>query len=274
MIRVRDLMHRGLVVCAGSTTLGELAAQLVKASVHALVVVDDTGRPAGVVTDTDLLAGEWLAADAKALEALKRVRADELMSVPPDTIDADDPIEAAVDRLASRRIGRLLVAEGGEAVGVLAVSDVIRYLGRQEVVERRSVGDVMTHGMVVCRPETPVVACARLMTERHSRSVLVVERDGRAVGVVTGLDVLPAALGEAGTIERFMRPPLTVTPDVTLRAAADLMLAHETNRLVVVEAGSPAPLPLGLVSSMDIVAEMAAPRSVWREAGGAVAPAS
>ncbi len=264
MTRVRELMHEGLHACAGSATLGEIAARLVDFTVHALVVVDAGGSVVGIVSDTDLLAGEWLAADDRALEALKLVRADELMSAPPDAIDADEEIGAAAERLAAQRIGRLLVTEGGEFVGVLAVSDVIRHLAQQDVVSRRAVADVMTHGMVVCRPHTPAAACARLMSERHSRAVVVVQADGRAVGVVSGLDLLAAAGGAAGDVSELMKPPLTITPDATLRAAADCMLEHETHRLVVVEAANPAALPLGIVSSMDIVAEMAAPQSVWR----------
>jgi CBS domain-containing protein len=58
-------------------------------------------------------------------------------------------------------------------------------------------------------------------------------------------------------------PALTTTADASLSEAADLMLAHEVHRLFVVD-GADEGLPLGLVSTADIMVEMASPGSVWR----------
>ena len=55
-----------------------------------------------------------------------------------------------------------------------------------------------------------------------------------------------------------------IGPQDSLQSAADIMLEKAVNRLVVVDPDKLTTLPLGLVSSMDIVAEMAAPDSVWR----------
>jgi CBS domain-containing protein len=61
-----------------------------------------------------------------------------------------------------------------------------------------------------------------------------------------------------------MHPPLTIGPDATLREAADTMLQHHIHRLIVVDPAYPAGMPLGLISTSDIVIEMAAPGSVWQ----------
>jgi len=42
------------------------------------------------------------------------------------------------------------------------------------------------------------------------------------------------------------------------------MLEHEIHRLVVVDPAAPDAVPLGVVATTDIVAEMAEPGSVWR----------
>jgi hypothetical protein len=39
----------------------------------------------GVITDFDLLAGEWLSADRQSLSAMRKMTAGELMSSPVDT---------------------------------------------------------------------------------------------------------------------------------------------------------------------------------------------
>ena len=82
--------------------------------------------------------------------------------------------------------------------------------------------------------------------------------------MLTGTDLLALYRGDTDqTVAELMRPPLTIGPDASLREAADRMLEHEVHRLVVDEDDG-ARMPLGLNSTFDIVAEMAAPGSVWR----------
>ncbi len=115
--------------------------------------------------------------------------------------------------------------------------------------------------------ETPIVAVARAMHERRSRLVVVGDRRGSPLGVLTGFDLLSLYDGDAetpgGTVAELMHPPITIGPDATLREAADQML-EQVYRLVVVDPEDPARIPLGLISTSGIVAEMAAPDSVWQ----------
>jgi CBS domain-containing protein len=261
-LRVSDLMHRGIVICPPHTPLGEAAAMLIRERVHAIFVADADGVPTGIVSDTDLLSGEWLSRDEERLDVMRSMTAGELKTEPPATIDIDAPLVEAARVLATEGISRLLVTEGGEPVGVLSVSDLVRSLAHASV-GRGAVADVMSRAFVACLPDVPVPALARAMSERRSRSVVVLDRDGRAVGVVTGRDLLPF-IGDAAdtTAETLMHPPLTITPAATLAEAADAMLRHEVHRLVVMEDGSR--VPLGIVSTWDVLAEMAEPGSVWQ----------
>jgi CBS domain-containing protein len=59
---VGELRHRGLVACRPDTPLASVAALLVEHRIHSAVVAAEGGEPLGVVSDTDLLAGEWLGA--------------------------------------------------------------------------------------------------------------------------------------------------------------------------------------------------------------------
>src|SRR3989304_3005611 len=53
---VRDLMRSGLITCPKGVSLGEAAALLTRHRVHALVVVDGAGPPAGVLSLSDFVA--------------------------------------------------------------------------------------------------------------------------------------------------------------------------------------------------------------------------
>jgi CBS domain-containing protein len=263
--RVKDVMTRGTISCAPTTPIPEVARLMAEHRIHAVFVLD-SGSPVGVVSDVDLLAGEWLATDAESLQVLRTTTAGQLMTAPVETIGLEAAVEEAKRRMGELRIARLLVCDGdGRAAGVLSVTDLVR-AASLPAPRRRVVGDVMSHAFVTSRPDAPMSSAVRAMSERRSRSIVVIEQ-GRAIGVLTGGDVVQAyatAREAVGVVRDFMTSPVvTTTPDVPLPKAVDRMLEREIHRLVVVDPEAPEE-PVGIISTSDIVAEMADERSVWQ----------
>ncbi len=269
MTIVRDLMREGVISCGPKATLGDVAQLLVERRIHAAFVVDDNSEPVGVISDFDLLSGEWLGSNRERLDAMRSIEAQDMLTAPVETIDVMADAAEAADRLQGLRLARLLVTESGRAIGVISISDLVAALGNVGG-QRDCVADVMSHGIVTCPPETPLRSAARAMTERRSRSLVVLAADGRPLGIVTGHDLLSlyGAKGDGATVRDVMSSSLlTASPELPLREAADLMLKHEVHRLIVVDPAKPDAPPLGIVSTSDIVAEMADPQSVWRGKG-------
>jgi CBS domain-containing protein len=240
---------------------------LIQHRLHALIVADRDHRPLGIISDFDLLAAEWLSTDEESLAAMRAMTAGELMTIPIDAIEADAPANHAAERMRSEGISRLLVTDAGKPVGVISISDLVASMAQAAGPERGTVADVMSRAILVCRDSTPLPDVARGMTDARYRSVLVVDPQGRPLGVISGLDLL-GYCGEAGcadvTAARVMHQALTISPRATLREAADLMIENHHHRLVVVDPEHPQSMPLGVISSYDIVNEMAQPGSVWR----------
>lgn len=262
--RVHELMHHGLITCGPDLTLGQVARRLYQGGIHALVVADAQGKPLGMISDFDLLTGEWLSADDAGLKVMRRMTAGEMMSLPLQTIPADATTAEAAARMQAESIHRLIVTEGGKAVGVISIGDLIKNLAG--FPERRSlVADVMSRAIVVCRQGTRLKDAARGMTERKSRSLVVVDASGRPLGVVTGWDLLEVCNGDCGdrTVDQVMHPPIAIAPDAPLQAAVDSMIKHRIHRLVVSDPEHPDGMPLGVISTADIFAEMARPGSAW-----------
>jgi CBS-domain-containing membrane protein len=265
---VRDLMRPEVITCRPEIPLGQLAHRLSKHHVHALFVAGADEKIVGVITDFDLLAGEWLSGDAQSLEAMRGMTAGDLMSAPVDTIEASATAGKAARKMLELTVRRLLVTEDGRPVGVISVSDVIAYIAEGAIARRDTVADVMSDAFLACRDKTPLASAARAMTNAGWRSVLVVDAYGKPLGMVSGLDLLPFCDFERDcaqvTVAEVMHPALTIEMTASLQEAANKMIENHHHRLVVIDPAQPDAVPLGIISSFDIVAEMARPGSVWQ----------
>lgn len=267
-ILVKDLMHPGVFTCKATATLGQVATLLNQHNVHALFVTDRDGRITGVITDFDLMAGEWLSKDEESLTVMRKLTAADLMSHPVDSVDLNTPAAEAVTLLLKKKVSRLLVTDNEKPVGILSVADFVASITKSIKSKRQTVGDVMSDAILVCRGKTPVASAAYAMTSSGWRSVLVVDAKGKALGVVSGHDLLrfvKDGVDESLTVRDVMHPALTIDINASLREAADMMIQNHYHRLVVVDKDDPDAFPLGAISTFDIVAEMARSDSVWQK---------
>lgn len=98
------------------------AAQQMRAGKVGALLVRDSGRDLGIVSETDL-ARKVLAESRDPAQT----RVGSVMSAPLVTIDiAASPHEAS-DLMAEAGIRHLAVLDGGEVVGMLSVRDLLRY---------------------------------------------------------------------------------------------------------------------------------------------------
>jgi CBS domain-containing protein len=261
-------MHKGLITCPPNTSLGKVATILTECHVHALVVAEELDQPLGIISDFDLLAGEWLSVDDESLNTMRKLTARDLMTSPIESIDMNTPVNEAAKRIAVKGIHRLLVTDAEKPMGILSISDLVAGIAAQEAVRRETVGDVMSDTFLVCREDTPVLSAARTMTQAGWRSIIVMDSRGRLQGVITGHDLVPLAGTTVDVnlrVSELMNRNL-ITTDIhsSLQEAADIMIQNHCHRVIVVDQSDPESFPLGVISSFDIVAAMARPGSIWQ----------
>ena len=266
---VRDLMHKGLLTCRKDISLGEVASLLTGQHIHALIVADETGQPLGIISDFDLLAGEWLSVDKESLAAMRKLTAADLMTSPVDTIDANMTLKDAARTMLEKRVHRLMVTENDMPVGVISISDFVASIAREIKARRETVGDVMTDALLVCRNTAPIRSAAETMIQTRWRSMVVLDAKGKPQGVITGRGLMKFmkenGVDENLTAEDVMQPSLTtIDVNASLNEAANLMIQNHRHRLIVTDKREPDGFPLGIISSFDIVAAMARPGSVWQ----------
>jgi CBS domain-containing protein len=265
---INDVMHKGLLVCSPETSLGKVAALLTEHHVHALLVAEEADQPLGIISDYDLLAGEWLSVDEESLNTMRKLTARDLMTSPIASIDVNTSVNEAAKLMADKRIHRMLVTDGGKPVGVISISDFVAAIAAQEEIRRETVGDVMSRTFLVCREDNTVLSAARTMTQARWRSIIVVDSKGKLQGVIAGRDLVRFAgtmVDSNMKVSALMNRNL-ITTDInsSLQEAADIMIQRHRHRVIVVDKTDPDSFPLGVISSFDIVAAMARPGSVWQ----------
>ena len=265
---VNDLMHKGLITCHPNASLGQVAEMLDEHKIHALVVAEQMDKPLGIISDFDLLAGEWLSVDEDSLNTMRKLTARDLMTSPIETVDAETPVSIAAERMDKKDIHRMLVMNEDKPVGILSISDLVAGIAAQEPVRRKTVEDVMSKTFLVCREDNTIISAARTMTQAGWRSIIVVDSHGRLQGVITRHQLVHLAgnkVAEELRVKDFMnRNLITVDVNAHLQEAADLMIQNHRHRVVVVDKNDPDSFPIGVISSFDIVAEMARPGSIWQ----------
>ncbi len=119
---VRDVMTPEVCALKEEDSLQAVMEALAAYRFGAMLITDAAGRPAGVVSKTDLIA-----AYLHGLPA--RVPARNVMSTPVTAVDGDAPLAEALRTMIFADLHRLLVYKESpqNLVGVLSLSDVARF---------------------------------------------------------------------------------------------------------------------------------------------------
>ncbi|WP_447983017.1 CBS domain-containing protein [Nitrospira sp. Nam74] len=120
-VRVAEYMSSEVRSIAASATIKEAGRLLQKLKVGSLLV-DDNRRYIGIITDTDLSRK----AVARGLDP-NTTTIKSCMSKPVLTIEDDEAMEAAVKMMKENGVRHLAVTEDETIIGVLSVSDLLRY---------------------------------------------------------------------------------------------------------------------------------------------------
>lgn len=121
---------------------------------------------------------------------------------------------------------------------------------------RMLVKDVMTSPVITISEEDTVQEAARLMDKNDVGCIIVIDKDGKAAGIITERDMITRVLSKNTMPSKIKAkkvmtsPLLTIDPDESLTDAARKMSRLNVRRLGVMYRGSLA----GLISSKDILA--------------------
>ena len=110
------------------------------------------------------------------------------------TIGPDAKVLEALELMAKKGLGALVVLENDEVVGIMSERDYARkimLMGRQS--QDTPVKDIMTREVYGVHDDTTAEECMALMTDKHIRH-LPVCKDGKLAGIISIGDVVKAVI--------------------------------------------------------------------------------
>jgi len=112
------------------------------------------------------------------------------------SIPSDASVYSAIETMADRRIGALLVIDDGRLVGIVSERDYARKVVLMDRSSKETpVRDIMTGSVRYVHPDQTTEVCMALMTERRMRHLPVID-EGRLVGMISIGDLVKNIISE------------------------------------------------------------------------------
>jgi len=196
--RVARYMTPEVVVARPSDNLAHVRRLMLRHGVSRIVVVDQHRRPVGVVTVTDLVNAVLGRFASRPLNA---VTVDQVMTHEPVTITPRKSVKSAAEVMLRNRIGGLpVVDEAGELAGIITRTDLARAYADAYAGEY-TVGDLAREPVVADRYHS-IFHVSRLMQLDPAGKVIVVDEEGRPVGVIAKRDLAFASIPLEAAVAR------------------------------------------------------------------------
>jgi CBS domain-containing protein len=122
---VSEIMSRDVVVVTPDTDIDDFEDLLLKNGISGAPVVDERGRPIGIVSKTDLV-------HRKGTPNFEGLKVKNIMMRTAYCVAENEPISRAAGLMAYEAVHRLpVVGQEGTVIGVISPLDVMRWLARQ-----------------------------------------------------------------------------------------------------------------------------------------------
>ncbi len=218
---VADLMSRPAVTIRLTDTLGAAVAVMIANGYKRLPVVDDEGKIVGVLSRVDILrqvveaAPEEPPAQAALVSPARLVG--EVMNPKVPIVKQTADLPGMISKMVEFNTRRLIVVdESGRPTGLVSDGDLV---ARVKPVERRGVlqaivrlgrppasqltaAELMSPGVLTADRDMEVVEAVRRMLEDRRKWMVVVDQQGRAIGLLDRQILLQAVSGQSLLIDR------------------------------------------------------------------------
>ena len=134
------------------------------------------------------------------MDAILRKKTGGILSIAPS-----DSVYHAIEIMAEKGVGALLVMEGDALVGILSERDYARKVVlKGHTSKETKVAEIMSSPVISVSPKHTVGDCLRIITDSHIRHLPVTE-DGAVVGVLSIGDLVNFVITEQQETIRHLK---------------------------------------------------------------------
>ena len=123
LILVGDVMTKAIISVTTETTVFQVAKMMEQGGIGA-VLVKKNDHLSGIITDRDY-ATKIVAHNLSSDTSVEKI-----MSSPLITINFDESISAAAERMTSKKIRKLAVTDNGKIIGLITSTDLVTQLSK------------------------------------------------------------------------------------------------------------------------------------------------
>ena len=123
LILVEDVMTKAIISVTNETTVFQVAKMMEQGGIGA-VLVKKNGHLSGIITDRDY------ATKIVAHNLPSDTPVEQIMSSPLITINFDESISDAAERMTSKKIRKLAVTDNGNIIGLITSTDLVTQLAK------------------------------------------------------------------------------------------------------------------------------------------------
>jgi two-component system sensor histidine kinase/response regulator len=183
----------------------------------------------------------------RSSSSLGEIMSHEVLGIAPDT-----PLQEAAQLMAEESFSCLLVSRDGESLGIITESSILRAM-HDRLPANTPVEQIMSRPLIRARSDLDLISARQLVEQHHIHHLVVVDADGKTVGIVSetdfrlalGTDVFRHLRTLASVMEREI-PRLP--PEADLGEAIACMLEYASDYLIIIEHGK----PLGILTERDV----------------------
>ena len=176
----------------------------------------------------------------------------EIMTHAVHSIAPETSLKDAARLMSEEKISSLLVERDGISIGIITESNIIRAL-HERCTPETAASVIMSQPLITARSDLDLVSARHLLDSHNIRHLVVVDNEGKTVGIVSDTDFRLFlginAFRNLRTLEKVMdRQMPCLPPEALLDQAIAEMLKQGTDYVIVTNHG----VPLGIITERDM----------------------
>ena len=123
-----------------------------------------------------------------------RLTAADIMTKHVVTSGPDNDLSEIASEMQRHKIGSVAILEKGKLIGIITERDFVRIVEQVGLLLNRNLAKHhMTKPVFTVQSDVPVTEITRLMKEKQVRHLIVVDKNGKMVGVISSRDLVNVA---------------------------------------------------------------------------------